>query len=272
LGAFCCTESQPWGVLAVTIRIDPRQQKQESTLAPVEVSPVAVLYSPFRERFGIPRQPGLVPDVPGRLVLLPPYDRAESVAGLEDFSHVWLLFRFHANPASGPALTVRPPRLGGNERVGVFASRSPYRPNSIGLSVARLEAVEQTPQGPVLRLRGVDLLDGTPVLDVKPYVPYADALPEARGGFAAGDIARLPVRFLADADRRLRERSDRDEVRAVIEAVLALDPRPGYRQGVPDSSRSLGMRLYDFDLRWRVRQGVAEVLDLAPVGGVAEQG
>jgi hypothetical protein len=107
---------------------------------------------------------------------------------------------------------------------------------------------------------------------VKPYVPYADALPEARGGFAAGEIARLPVRFLPDAERRLRDRSDRDEVRVVIEAVLALDPRPGYRQGVPDSGRSLGMRLYDFDVRWRVREGVAEVLDLAPVGGAAEQG
>jgi tRNA-Thr(GGU) m(6)t(6)A37 methyltransferase TsaA len=107
----------------VTIRIDPRQQMQESTLAPVEVSPVGVLYSPFRERFGIPRQPGLVPDVPGRLVFLPPYDRPEAVEGLEAFSHVWLLFRFHANPASGPALTVRPPRLGGNERVGVFSPR-----------------------------------------------------------------------------------------------------------------------------------------------------
>lgn len=234
-------------------------------MAPFDVRPVGVLHSPFRERFGIPRQPGLVPEVPGRLVFLPPYDRPEAVEGLEAFSHVWLLFRFHANPEPGFALRVRPPRLGGNARVGVFASRSPYRPNGIGLSVARLDAVEQAPDGMALRLRGVDLLDGTPVLDVKPYVPYADAVPDARGGFAAGDIARLPVRFLADAEQRLSIRPDQDEVRAVIAAVLALDPRPGYRQGAPDSDRVLGMRLYDFDLRWRVRAGIVEVLDLSPV-------
>jgi len=235
-------------------------------MAPFDVRPVGVLHSPFRERFGIPRQPGLVPEVPGRLVFLPPYDRPEAVEGLEAFSHVWLLFRFHANPDAGAALTVRPPRLGGNRRVGVFASRSPHRPNAIGLSVVRLEAVEQTEAGPVLRLRGVDLLDGTPVLDVKPYVPYADAVPDARGGFAAGDIARLPVRFLADAEQRLSIRPDQEEVRAVITAVLALDPRPGYRRGVRDSDRVLGMRLYDFDLRWRVRRGVVEVLELDPDG------
>lgn len=248
----------------MTIRIDPRQAMADAALRPVAVRPVGVLQTPFRERFGIPRQPGLVPDVPARLLFLPPYDRPEAVAGIESFSHVWLLFRFHANPDSGPALTVRPPRLGGNARVGVFASRSPYRPNGIGLSVARLERVEQTHQGPVLHLRGVDLLDGTPVLDVKPYVPYADALAGASGGFAAGDVERLPVRFLPAAQERLGQRADREEVRTVIEAVLALDPRPGYRQGDPESDRALGMRLYDFDLRWRVRQGVVEVLDLVP--------
>lgn len=248
----------------MTNRIDPGRDELASRLAPVAVSPIGILYSPFRERFGIPRQPGLVPDVPGRLVFLPPFDRREAVAGLEAFSHVWLLFRFHASPDAGPALTVRPPRLGGNDRVGVFASRSPYRPNGIGLSAVRLEAVELTATGPVLRLRGVDLLDGTPILDVKPYVPYADALPEASGGFASSAIARLPVRFAPEAEQRLCARPDQAEVRAVIEAVLALDPRPGYRQGTPDSGRGLGMRLYDFDLRWRVRHGAVEVLDLDP--------
>ena len=248
----------------MTIRIDQGHPKSEFPLQAFEVRPVGILHSPFGERFGIPRQPGLVPDVPGRLVFLRPYDRPEAVAGLEAFSHVWLLFRFHANPDAGPALTVRPPRLGGNERVGVFASRSPFRPNGIGLSAVRLEGVEQAAAGPVLHLRGVDLLDGTPILDVKPYVPYADAIPAARGGFASGDIARLPVRFMPAAEQRLRDRADREEVRAVIEAVLALDPRPGYRQGMADSDRGLGMRLYDFDLRWQVRQGAVEVLDLDP--------
>ena len=265
LAGFCRIAPKQVGITPVTIRIDPTSGVPAGEQAIPGLSPVAILHSPFRERFGIPRQPGLVPEVPGRLVFLPPYDRPEAVAGLEAFSHVWLLFRFHATPAAGPALTVRPPRLGGNERVGVFASRSPYRPNAIGLSVARLEAVEQTPQGPVLHLRGVDLLDGTPVLDVKPYVPYADAVPDARGGFAAPDIARLPVRFLERAEQRLRGRPDRDEVKGVIGAVLALDPRPGYRQGDNHSGRVLGMRLYDFDLRWRVREGVVEVLELEPL-------
>lgn len=242
----------------------------EFPLQAFEVRPVGMLHSPFGERFGIPRQPGLVPDVPGRLVFLRPYDRPEAVAGLEAFSHVWLLFRFHANPDAGPALTVRPPRLGGNERVGVFASRSPLRPNGIGLSAVRLEGVEQTSTGPVLHLRGVDLLDGTPVLDVKPYVPYADAIAGACSGFAVGDTPRLPVRFQPAAEARIAGRADRDEVKAVVEAVLALDPRPGYRQGEPDSGQDLGMRLYDFDLRWRVRDGVVEVLDLAPLAGIPD--
>jgi tRNA-Thr(GGU) m(6)t(6)A37 methyltransferase TsaA len=139
----------------VTNRIDPAAGAASGQIS---VTPVAVVRSPFRERFGIPRQPGLAEAVPGRLHFLPPYNRAEAVAGLEAFSHLWLVFGFHANPDAGPALTVRPPRLGGNERVGVFASRSPYRPNPIGLSVVRLEALEPTAAGPVLHLRGVDLL------------------------------------------------------------------------------------------------------------------
>ncbi len=248
----------------MTNRIDPDHPDLKSRRCPFKVGPVGILYSPFRERFGIPRQPALAGAVPGRLEFLPPYNRAEAVAGLEAFSHLWLLFRFHANPDTGSALTVRPPRLGGNERVGVFASRSPYRPNPIGLSVVRLEAVEQTAAGPVLRLRGVDLLDGTPILDVKPYLPYADAVTDARGGFAEADIPRLPVRFEPEAGQQLALRPDAAEVRAVIEAVLALDPRPGYRQGEPDSDRVLGMHLYDFDLRWRVAGGTVTVLELRP--------
>lgn len=245
----------------MTNRIDPREGAAGLALT---VRPVAVLHSPFRERFGIPRQPGLAGSVPGWLEFLPPYNRAEAVAGLEAFSHLWLIFQFHANPDTGPALTVRPPRLGGNSRVGVFASRSPYRPNPIGLSVVRLEAVELPASGPILRLRGVDLLDGTPVLDLKPYVPYADAVTAARGGFAEPDIPRLPVRFAPEAERQLAGRPDADEVRGVVEAVLGLDPRPGYRQGEPDSNRVLGMRLFDFDLRWRVSGGAVTVLGLDP--------
>lgn len=249
----------------MTNRIDLATPAGGLAIHRIEISPVALARTPFRERFGIPRQPGLVPDVPGRVVFLPPYDRPEAVEGLERFSHVWLVFGFHANPEPDGALTVRPPRLGGNRRVGVFASRSPYRPNRLGLSVARLEAVDLTADGPVLRLRGLDLLDGTPVYDVKPYVPYTDAVADAVGGFADGPIPRLPVRFAAAADAQLAARADCDEVRAVIVAVLALDPRPGYRQDETDSGRVLGMRLYDFDLRWRMAAGEVEVLELLPL-------
>jgi tRNA-Thr(GGU) m(6)t(6)A37 methyltransferase TsaA len=252
-------------VCGVTNRIDPVSPEAALAAHRIEISPVAFARTPFRERFGIPRQPGLVPDVPGRLVFAPPYDRREAVEGLAVFSHVWLVFGFHASPEPDGALTVRPPRLGGNQRVGVFASRSPYRPNRLGLSVVRLEGVDLTEPGPVLRLRGLDLLDGTPVYDVKPYVPYTDALPHAADGFAAGSIPRLPVRFAAAADAQLAARPDREEARAVIVAVLALDPRPGYRQGETDSRRALGMRLYDFDLRWRVAAGEVEVLELRPL-------
>ena len=246
----------------MTNRIDLDSPQAAPAAPTIEISPVAVVRTPFRERFGIPRQPGLVPDVPGRLVFAPPYNRPEAVDGLEGFSHVWLVFGFHANPDTRAGLTVRPPRLGGNTRVGVFASRSPYRPNRLGLSAVRLEGIDLTAEGPVLRLRGLDLLDGTPVYDVKPYVPYTDAVPDAAGGFADAPIPRLPVRFSAVADARLAARADGSEVRAVIEAVLGLDPRPGYRQDEGDSERPLGMRLYDFDLRWRLVGGAVEVLDL----------
>jgi tRNA-Thr(GGU) m(6)t(6)A37 methyltransferase TsaA len=246
----------------VTNRIDPASPESALGTQRIEINPVAVARTPFRERFGIPRQPGLVPEVPGRLVFVPPYDRPEAVEGLAAFSHVWLVFGFHANAAPDGTLTVRPPRLGGNRRVGVFASRSPYRPNRLGLSAVRLDGVDLASGTPVLRLRGLDLLDGTPVYDVKPYVPYTDALADASGGFAAEAIPRLPVRFAPAADAQLAARPDRDEVRAVIVAVLALDPRPGYRQDAPDSGRVLGMRLYDVDLRWRVAAGEVEVLEL----------
>lgn len=245
----------------MTKRID----RSDPAFAPgFRIRTVGVVRTPFHERFGIPRQPGLVPDARGRLELLPPWNRAEAVAGLEGFSHLWLLFWFHGNREMESGLTVRPPRLGGNVRVGVFASRSPFRPNPIGLSAVALERIEQGVDGPVLHLRGVDLLDGTPILDVKPYVPYADTIDGAKGGFAEEGIVRLPVSFSPAARQALACRTDVDEVERVIVAVLGLDPRPGYRRDEPDSRRILGMRLYDFDLRWQVVGGGVEVLDLAP--------
>ena len=229
--------------------------------------PVGVVRSPFREKFGIPRQPGLVPEARAVLVLEPPFDRPEAVDGLDGFSHLWLIYRFHAVRAERERLSVRPPRLGGNRRLGVFATRSMFRPNPIGLSLVGLERVEIAAGRVRLHLSGVDLLDGTPVLDVKPYLPYADSLPEARAGFAPGPpSARLAVRFAPEAQRALSGRADADALQGLIQGVLALDPRPAYRaQAGRDSGRVHGIRLLDVDVRWRVQDGVAVVEALVPV-------
>jgi tRNA-Thr(GGU) m(6)t(6)A37 methyltransferase TsaA len=228
--------------------------------------PVGVVHSPFREKFGIPRQPGLVPEARAVLVLQPPFDRPEAVEGLEGFSHLWLIYRFHAVSAERGRLSVRPPRLGGNRRLGVFATRSPFRPNPLGLSAVRLDRIEVVSGRVRLRLSGVDLLHGTPVLDIKPYVPYADSLPDARAGFAAGPPpACLAVRFAPEAERVLARRADGGELRRLIRGVLSLDPRPAYRAGeAGEPGRVHGMRLDDLDVRWRVEAATAVVEALVP--------
>ena len=226
-----------------------------------EFAPVAVIASPFEQKFGIPRQPGLVPEVTGEVRLLAPFDDPAMLHGLDDFSHVWLIFRFDACVEQGWRPKVRPPRLGGNTEVGVWASRSPFRPNFLGLSVVRLLEVVTAPQ-PLLRVSGLDLLDGTPVFDIKPYLPYADALADARGGYAVqAPSARLPVHFSETAEQTLSGLDRPFERRALITGVLALDPRPAYRQGA-EPERVYGMRLAGFDLRWRVTASGVEVLEL----------
>jgi tRNA-Thr(GGU) m(6)t(6)A37 methyltransferase TsaA len=229
-----------------------------------EFEAIGIIRSPFKEKFGIPRQAGLVPGIGGVLELLPPYNRPETVAELDGYSHLWIQFVFHQAQREQWQPTVRPPRLGGNRRVGVFASRAPYRPNSIGLSVVTLERVVAEPGRVELHLSGVDMVDGTPVLDVKPYVPYVDSIPGARSGFA--DVpppASLQVRFSGRAEQQLQERPDGEELRTLIEQLLALDPRPAYQE---QGERIYGFRLYDFDLRWRVVDGCAEVVELKAAG------
>ena len=220
------------------------------------MKPVAIIHTPFREKFGIPRQPGLVESARGRVELLPPFDRPGVFSGLEGFSHVWLIWIFHAVPEGEWKPLVRPPRLGGNRKVGVFASRSPFRPNPIGLSAVRLEQVNETS----LDVSGVDLLDGTPILDIKPYIPYSDALADAKDGFAAGPPpARLQVAFSKRAEEQLLARPDGERLRELIIACIETDPRPAYKCG---EEGEYGFLLEDFDLRWRVAGTEATVLEL----------
>ncbi len=230
-----------------------------------EFEPIGIVHSPFKEKFGIPRQPGLVPEVRGVLELLPPFNRPEAVSGLEGYSHLWLQFVFHQALREEWQPTVRPPRLGGNRRVGVFASRAPFRPNPIGLSVVTLERVIADETGVRLELAGIDLVDGTPVLDVKPYVPYVDSIPDARSGFAhAAPPPKLQVRFSEKAEQQLSARPDGTELRTLITRLLELDPRPAYQEEAGE--RIYGFRFYDFDLRWRVEDGNVEVVELGDAG------
>lgn len=222
----------------------------------IEFMPIGLVHSCFNARFGTPRQPGLVPSATAELVLLPPYDHPDSLRGLESCSHVWLLFLFHASAGQGWSPTVRPPRLGGNRRIGVFASRSPFRPNPIGLSVVELAGLIDRPGARGLLLRNHDLVDGTPVLDIKPYIPYSDALPQARSpvGFEQPP-PRWPVRFAPAAEADLAAAPA--DLRTLIVETLALDPRPAYRQ--EESGRVHGVTLAGYNIRWQVVEGAIQV-------------
>lgn len=230
-----------------------------------EFQPIGTIHSCFKEKFGIPRQPGLVAEASATLELLPPYNRAEAVRGIEQFSHLWILFIFHECLRSEWKPTVRPPRLGGNERVGVFASRATYRPNPIGISPIKLEHVETTANRVVLHLKGVDLLDGTPVVDIKPYIPYVDNISDATAGFAEGPPPRKQtITFSATAAQRCIEMNEsHPNLRTMIEQLLQSDPRPAYKG--EEAGRVYGMRLWDFDLQWQVTGDLVEVLALVDV-------
>ena len=215
--------------------------------------PIAYITSCYQEKFGIPRQPGLVTAAKSQLTLIDTFHE-ESVRGLEDFSHIWIQFEFHETQAQGWKPMVRPPRLGGNKKVGVFATRSTFRPNPIGLSVVKLESIEIKNSEVVLHLIGCDLLDKTPVLDIKPYIPYVDAIPDALGGFAQEKPESLiEVTFSDTAKIKCEEAKMRldEDVMTVISQILALDPKPSYQQNHLNSDRIYRMKLYDFDLSWQ---------------------
>ena len=221
--------------------------------------PVARIESDFAEKFGIPRQSGLVDALSARVVFEPAYRDRSAVRGLEQFSHIWLLWQFSEVRQTGWSPTVRPPRLGGNTRVGVFATRSPYRPNPIGLSCVRLERVEQDEAlGPVLWVRGADLLDGTPIYDIKPYIPFADCRPDASEGYTAQTRGyRLEVRCLEG----LRAALPAGKWEALA-GVLSGDPRPSYQE---DPERVYGMKFAGYEVGFTVADGVLTVCRIRPV-------
>ena len=229
-----------------------------------EMTPIARIRSDFSDKFGIPRQSGLIDALKARIVFEPPFRDASALRGLEGFSHIWLIWRFSESVTDDWSPTVKPPRLGGNRRMGVFATRSPFRPNPLGLSCVRLERVEpSTPEGPVLHVAGADLMDGTPIYDIKPYLPYADCHPEATDGFA-GEVRDYAV--AVDFPERLLDLLPEDKRPAILE-VLRQDPRPGYKHG--DSDRRYGVAFAGFDVRFTVRDGVlrvCEVVKLNPEG------
>ncbi len=217
---------------------------------------IANIHSDFPTKFGIPRQSGLVEELTAQIVFSPEYRVPEAVRGLEEFSHIWLVWQFSGAVREDWSPTVRPPRLGGNTRMGVFSTRSPFRPNAIGLSCVRLLKVEpNTPEGPVLTVAGADLMDGTPILDIKPYIPYADCKPEATGGFTdrAGDFL-LHVEF----PPALLERVPENRREALI-GVLSHDPRPSYQR---NPERVYGMEFAGVNVRFRVAEDILTVLDV----------
>jgi tRNA-Thr(GGU) m(6)t(6)A37 methyltransferase TsaA len=217
---------------------------------------IAKMRSDFASKFGIPRQSGLVEELRSTIVFEPGYRDPECLRGIEDFSHLWIIWQFSQAVEQGWSPTVRPPRLGGNTRMGVFATRSPFRPNHMGLSCVKLLGVERTQQhGTVLHVGGADLMDGTPIFDIKPYIPYSDCHPEASGGFTdhAGEFL-LNVNFPEELLSRLPE-NKRD---AAI-GVLSHDPRPSYQRN-PD--RIYGLNFAGFDIRFQVKESVLTVLEV----------
>ncbi|MBU9830515.1 MULTISPECIES: tRNA (N6-threonylcarbamoyladenosine(37)-N6)-methyltransferase TrmO [Rahnella] len=224
---------------------------------------IGTIHSPYKEKFAVPRQPGLIQDGGGELHLHAPYNQPEAVRGLEEFSHLWVMFVFHQTMDGGWRPTVRPPRLGGNTRTGVFATRSTFRPNPLGMSLVELKGIHCQGQHVILQLGSLDLVDGTPVVDIKPYLPFAESHPEARAGFAQhAPQADMPVEFSPQAEKQLADNVRKyPHLRRFITQVLGQDPRPAYRKGEA-AERDYAVRLLEFNVRWRVVGPVNQVLSL----------
>jgi tRNA-Thr(GGU) m(6)t(6)A37 methyltransferase TsaA len=220
----------------------------------MKIQPIAIFHSPFSSKFGIPKQSGLVKELEGTIVLTEPYRSAEALRGIDSFDYLWLIWGFSANKHAANGLTVRPPLLGGNTRLGVFATRSPFRPNPLGLSSVRLKSVEwETSQGPVLHVLGADLMDGTPIFDIKPYVTYADCHEGAKSGFVdQHPIKRLQVIIPDNLAKALGEQQAE-----ALRQVLELDPRPHYQH---DPNRVYGMPFAGRDIHFKVEGDTLTVI------------
>ena len=215
---------------------------------------IARIHNAFDEKFGVPRQSGLAEEVISTIVFEEEFRAAEALRGIEEFFHLWLIWAFDRAERETWSPTVRPPRLGGNKRVGVFATRSPFRPNAIGLSCVRLLGVEKTPEGHVLKVAGADLVNGTPIYDIKPYLPYADCKPDATGGFTDGTVKRtVEVRFSGETLKQLTEDERRE-----LTAILKEDPRPAYQE---DPEREYAFSFGGKNIRFKVAGGVLTVLE-----------
>ncbi len=210
----------------------------------MNIEPIGIIHSCFKEKFGIPRQSGLIKSATATLELLPPYNVEEALRGIGEFSHLWIVFAFHESICKKFQPTVRPPRLGGNTRVGVFATRAPFRPNPIGLSVVELKSVK----GTMLELAGGDFLDGTPVLDIKPYIPYADSIPAAHSAFAK--TAPEPTNTVAfSPEAKVVFQTLEKDQQQLIQDMLSYNPRPAYQSDDPD--RLFGTTVFDLEIKWK---------------------
>ena len=225
----------------------------------MEIRPVAHFRSPLKTKFGIPKQSGLAHSLKGSIVFEPEWRTPDAIRGIDGFSYLWLIWGFSANKHEAAGTTVRPPVLGGNTRMGIWATRSPFRPNNLGLSSVKIEHIDWSDNdGPVIHVSGADLMDGTPIYDVKPYVPYADAHPDARSGFTGADkIKRLEVSIPAEVRNDMEE----EQCKALTE-VLSLDPRPQYHK---DGSRIYGMEFEDRDIRFKIDGDTVEVVSAAKI-------
>lgn len=223
----------------------------------MEIRPIAYIRTEFPEKFGIPRQSGLAEHLSGKIIFEEEFRNADAFRGLEDFSHLWLIWEFSANRGADWQPTVRPPRLGGNTHMGVFATRSPYRPNPVGLSCVEIDSIVlHSPEGPVIYVKGADLMDGTPIYDIKPYITYADSRPDASCGYVDGlSDRRLNVRMSPEL---VAEVADDDILAAMVE-MLSLDPRPSYHN---DPNRVYGLTFAGYEVHFVVNDGILDVVSV----------